>query len=66
MSRPSKHTLSRKLPRKRENLGHTMALNIRGMPAELVRKARVLAAQEDISLKDLVIRAIEQEVEKPV
>jgi hypothetical protein len=52
-------------PKKSPNPGHTgktMVLSIKGMPRDLMRKARMLAAKEEMSLKDLIIHAIEGKV----
>jgi predicted HicB family RNase H-like nuclease len=49
---------------KRERLAEEMVMNIRGVPTELVRKARIRGLREGLSLKAFVIRTLEQAVKE--
>ena len=39
---------------------HTMSLNVKGVPGQLMRKMRMRAADEEITVKALVLRALTQ------
>ena len=45
---------------------HTMGLHVKGVPAQLMRKMRMRAAAEDITVKELVIRALTQYLEREI